>query len=423
MRRRRVVLPSGLEVHVRAPEGAVRDDDVVDGTRLRFGRAIATLLAPGVVEGADVLALAMRDFHVLRDLLLRTGAIAPEPDDDARCRNCDAPLAFDPRELDPIELETAHASAPSPSLDPAPLPSPVRLPRGGIANEITMRPVTLREARPLLEALARDTPYRVTPRLLTAMGVLALGTLDRPVLMARVLGRASDAVWASVEQRYLELNAAPPLVAPLACPACGTLHEVVVPTPDELDPDATRTERDTGAPFLSEHEFERLVERLAPAIYEARGVRIEAVPPRVEPGVPATDIAGEPLLGSYEPRQEVDAAGYTQLEFVVTLYYRTFRRVWEDEGSYDVEAEIRETLDHELEHHLHHLAGHDPMDAAERAEARQELRALYGDRRLAKLAAREAARDLGQFVRVTWPFFVLIALALGAAAGFGWIRW
>lgn len=437
-----VALPSGAELRVQSRDGALAADDVVLGERTLFGRAIAALLAPGALERREggarwtaldrdaVLALPLRDFHVLRDLLLRTGAIAPEPDDDARCRNCDAPLAFDPRELDPAELARAHAGDAPPPSGPAPLPSPLRLPRRRSAEEITLEPVTLGAALPLLRALARPEPFRITPRLLAAMGVRALGPLTTPVLVARALARADDATWAAVERRYLELNRPRPIVAPLPCPACGAMHEVEVPWPPELDPDAPgsphhgeRAAARAGEPreLASAEAFEALVERVAPAIYEARGVSLEQVALRVEPGVPATDLAGEPLLGSYEPRHDVDDAGYSRLEFVVTVYHQTFLRLWRDEGPYDVEAEVRETIDHELEHHLHHLAGHDPMDASERAEARAELRQLYGDRRLAKLAAREALDDLRAFARATWPFFALLALGLALASWLGWL--
>lgn len=431
MRAHRIVLPSGLEVRARPRHGAGDDDDALDGQTALFGRAVRALLAPGVLERRDgstwapmdrdaVLGLAMRDFHVLRDLLLRTGAIAPEPD-DGECRNCDAPLAFDPRTLDPADLETRHAAAPPPTSGPVALPSPLRLPRGGTASEATLEPVTLGEALPLLRALARDEPFRITPRLLAAMGVRALGSLETPVLVARVLGRADDATWFAIEQGYLERNSPPSIREPLTCPRCGTLHEIDVPTPRELEPEAHAREGDgarDAAPFPDPEAFEALVERIAPAIYDARGIRNVAL--RVEPGVPATDLAGEPLLGSYEPRQEVDLAGHSQLEFLITLYYESFRRMWRDEGEYDLEAELRETIDHELEHHLFHLAGHDPMDAAERAEARRELRTLYGDRRLAKMALREATGDLVAFVRATWPFLVLIAAGLAIAALLGW---
>lgn len=425
----RVRLPSGSEVRVRAQDGALARDDRLDGEPVLFGRAWSALLAPGALERRErdrwipfdrdaVWALPLRDAHVLRDLLLRIGAIAPEPEDGI-CRNCDAVLAFDPRELDPEEL----ADRPPAPLDLAPLalPAPVRLPRNRIATHATIVPVSLAQAIPLLRALARDEPYRITPKILAALGVRALGELETPAILARVLRRSSDEVWAAIERRYLELNSAPRAIAPLRCPRCGAMHEVLVPTPRELDPDEPERAMPPRADFPSAEAFEEIVERLAPPIYAARGVRIEAVALRVEPGIPATDIAGEPLLGSYEPRQEIDTAGYTQLEFVVTLYYRTFQRIWAEDGPYDLEAELRETIDHELEHHLHHLAGHDPMDAEERTEARRELRKLYGDKRLAKLAIREAGADLGAAARALGPILAIVAaLAALAAAMGGW---
>jgi hypothetical protein len=418
-RAHRIRLPSGLAAVVRAP-ASLRTDDVVGGERLVFGRAIAVLSEPGALahdDGAplDPMGLAMRDFHALRDLLLRTRAIAPDPD-PGTCRNCEAEVPFDPTQLDPRELARREPSA---ALGGAfDLPEVVRLPRGAETKQATMEPVTLGEALHLLAVLAEDAPFRVTPKLLAAMGVRALGDVEKPALVARILARASDPVWSAIERRYLLVNYPPRTVAPLPCPACGAMHEVDVPQPRELDPDADA--RTTDEPFPDAAAFEALVEKIAPEVYRARGVKNVAL--RVEPGVPATDIAGEPLLGSYEPRQDVDSAGYTQLEFLVTLYYRTFRHVWEDDGPYDVEAEIRETIDHELEHHLHHLSGHDPMDAAERAEARREIRQLYGDRRLAKAAASEAGRDLAAFARTTWPFFALIALGIAVATWMGFFR-
>jgi hypothetical protein len=283
-----------------------------------------------------------------------------------------------------------------------------------------MEPVTVEQALPLLRVLAVPEPYRVTPRLLAAMGVRSVGGLEKPALLARVLGRASDATWAAFERRFLELNYVP-RVAPLVCPRCGALHEVEVPTVREFDPEAmARATRLPVPPFPTAEEFEARVEQIAPEVYAARGVR--NVELRVELGVPATDIAGEPLLGSYEPRHEVDTAGYGRIEFRITLYYETFRRMWEDEGPYDLDAEIRETIDHELEHHLNYLRGHDPLDEEERAAARREIRRLYGGRRLLQMALREALGDLGAFVRATWPFFALIALSVAVASWLGWWR-
>jgi hypothetical protein len=421
----RVRLPSGLEVRLRPPPSPC-DDDVVDGAPLLFGRTLRVLEREGALEQrrpgrwsalgrAAVRALPLADFHALRDLAMRTGAVTPEPDEGA-CRNCDAPLALDPRELDPGELAVPPPAV-SAAGGPFTLPAALRLPGGAVAREAWMEPVTVERAIPLWRALAKPEPYRITPRLLDAMGVRSVGPLVKPALLARVLGRASDEVWAAFEQRFIELNYAP-RIAPLHCPRCGALHEVEVPAPREFVPEQTaRASRPSAEPFPSAEAFEALVERIAPEVYAARGVRNVAL--RVETGVPATDIAGEPLLGSYEPRYEVDTAGWSRVEFLITLYYQTFRRVWEDEGAYDLEREIRETIDHELEHHLHHLAGHDPLDAEERAQARRELRALYGDRRLARMVLREALGDLAAFARATWPFFALIAASVALASWLG----
>ncbi len=90
------------------------------------------------------------------------------------------------------------------------------------------------------------------------------------------------------------------------------------------------------------------------------------------------DGSGEPLLGSYQPRGAVDEAGVAVSPFVIRIYYRTFARMYGDEP-YDVEAEIRETIAHEVEHHLHHLEGHDPIHERERREAQAELARTYGE--------------------------------------------
>jgi hypothetical protein len=437
----RIRLPSGREARLTAPRTPERDD-VFEGERTLFGRTLRVLARPGALEArgdADaartdraavapsawraidrdrLLSLPLRDFHALRDLAVRIGAIEPEPDEGGACRNCDAELAIDPRELDPSELAEREHGAPSTvEGTPSPLPSPLRLPHGGIAETIDIRPVSVGEALPLLRALARDEPLRITPRILAAMGIRALGSLERPVLLARVLARASDEVWAAVEQRFLDLAYARS-IAPLVCRSCGALHEIELPVPRELAPDVLRRpSQGRDERFPDAEAFEARVERIAPAIYEARKLRNVAL--RVDTDVPPTDLAGDPLLGAYEPRREVDAAGYTELEFLVTLYYQTFRRLWEEDGPYDLDEEIRETIDHELEHHEHYLEGRDPKDEEERAEARAELRALYGDRRLARLVMREALADVQQFARATWPFFTAVAVALAAASWLG----
>ena len=118
------------------------------------------------------------------------------------------------------------------------------------------------------------------------------------------------------------------------------------------------------------------------------------------------DTAGEPLLGSYEPRQDVDAGGNPITEFLVTVYYRSFLKMYEEDGPYDLEAELRETIDHEIEHHLYYLAGDDPMDASERAEARKDLEEVYGKKTLRRQERREVLVELGRAARIVVPLLV-----------------
>ena len=81
-----------------------------------------------------------------------------------------------------------------------------------------------------------------------------------------------------------------------------------------------------------------------------------------------------------------------------------------------MEREIHETIDHEVVHHLHHLAGDDPVDDAERAEIDMERARIVGRRESARRAARGFAGDIAGFVRVTWPIWAI--LAAGTALAF-----
>ncbi|MBF5066225.1 hypothetical protein G6O45_23615, partial [Salmonella enterica subsp. enterica serovar Istanbul] len=64
------------------------------------------------------------------------------------------------------------------------------------------------------------------------------------------------------------------------------------------------------------------------------GVPGEAVELVVEGGTPAVDEGGEPLLGSYVPPHPGDAGAPSRAP-VVTVYYRTFRATWDEDGAYD----------------------------------------------------------------------------------------
>ncbi len=423
-----VRLPGGRRVRVRrARRGPPRVDDVVDGTRLFAGRTLGALLAGEVlVEPVDgdaraplgkeaLLALDVRDFHVLRDACERLGAVAPEETDAGACRNCDAPLEAEPRGIPLDDLEERHGQAPAVREARIPLGMAVRVGRGR-AREALLRAPTVEAVRPLWVALAKDAPLRVTPALVRALGVRSVGRESRATALADVLAQVPDRAWSAIEQGFLEVAYGARALRPLLCPRCGALHEVDAPLVREFDAplgrerDAVGDEGRTPDGFPEVDAFEALVARVGAEVYAARGVRNIAL--RVEAGVPELDTAGEPLLGSYEPRQDVDAAGNVVQEFLVTVYYRSFARMYAEEGAYDVEAEVRETIDHEIEHHLHYLSGHDPMDEEERAAARRELEEVYGAKTLARLERREVLRDLARGLRFVVPLLLGLAALL-----------
>src|SRR5688500_19710082 len=99
-----MTLPSGRVVKVRRAGAADAEplaDDEVDGRVLFEGRALRALrgerLAIEGVGEAELMALPLRDYHALRDLAGRVGAIAEEVE-TYTCRNCDAEMEIDPRE-------------------------------------------------------------------------------------------------------------------------------------------------------------------------------------------------------------------------------------------------------------------------------------------------------------------------------------
>jgi hypothetical protein len=131
----------------------------------------------------------------------------------------------------------------------------------------------------------------------------------------------------------------------------------------------------------------------------------------VEGGVAACDDGGVPLLGSYVPPFEGSQDAPSRAG-EITVYYRTFRAMHEDDGPYDWQAELRETIEHELEHHLHHL-GDDPMDEAERKEIVREAIRIVGRREMVRREARSLLRDVSEFARRTWPIWIgLLILAV-----------
>ncbi|HVH45733.1 MAG TPA: metallopeptidase family protein, partial [Labilithrix sp.] len=137
------------------------------------------------------------------------------------------------------------------------------------------------------------------------------------------------------------------------------------------------------------------------------GERVELV---VESGTPDVDDGGEPLLGSYVPPPPRGAPVPTHPP-KVTIYYRTFERIEQEEGRFDWEAELRETIEHELEHHVFWLRGDDPMADEEHAEIDREVVRVIGRGESTRRTLAVFGLSFGEFVRRAWLFIVLAALA------------
>lgn len=392
----RLTLPTGRVVELREEERAPPASPEGAGLFDAAARVVAAHW------DGDVGSLALPDFHALRAVAARLGWLDEEPVVLA-CVNCREEMRVRPCatfELGPF----ADGELDDPELD--------RLRGADDASDgVRVQRRTVAEAAPLHRALARG-PLRVTPRLARAMGVVELHGERDPRRIARALRDCDDEAFSKVERAFLEAAYPRRLGASHACPRCGARNEVDAPFARELSGAAPRPADE--APFPSFEEFDAEAQRL--------GARLPGdVVLVVDGGVAACDAGGAPLLGSYVPPFEgSDAAPSRPPE--ITVYYRTFVALHEDEGAYDWRGELEETLAHELEHHGHHLAGHDPMDEEERAEIARDARRAVGRRETARREARGAASDVVEFARRTWPLWVtllIVALAYSFCGGSG----
>jgi hypothetical protein len=374
-------------------------------------RALAPLfseLEDALGKEIDVGSLELRDFHTLRAIATRLGYVAEETI-TLDCRNCGeafehAPCAAVPlgpfvdRELDDPELDA--------TLD---LSAAHRVPGLGA---VRLRARTAAEAAPLFVALARRR-LRIDARVVTAMGVAALGDETRPPRIARALERCPDGAFRALGDLYLRAHYPPRLFSIATCPACGARNDVDAPFEREFEPDSPVTSNADPAkdPLPAFDEFALAAREMAE---HALGEHARDVAFVVEGGVPACDDGGEPLLGSYLPAAEGTATSPSR-SAEIAVFFRTFRAMWAEDGPYDWRAELRETIDHELEHHMGALGGHDPMDEEERRAIDDEARRVVGKKALAREAvsslARLAGHDLAGFLRRTWLVWAVLAIA------------
>jgi hypothetical protein len=96
----------------------------------------------------------------------------------------------------------------------------------------------------------------------------------------------------------------------------------------------------------------------------------------------------------------------------VTVYYRTFEAMWNEEGAYDWDGELAETIEHELEHHIAFLRGDDPTDDEERAVIRDEAVRIVGRREAGRRAIEDFGASWSDFLKRTWPLWLLALVLL-----------
>jgi hypothetical protein len=399
----------GLHGHVAAPRARAAKEPL-------FSELLA-LAASGeiqITEGGTQVELSeldLRDFHVLRAIATRLGWLAEEPVTIA-CRNCGesldvAPCAtlelgpfvdgeLDDPELDArLDLSTAH-----------PIPA-VPLSEGRRAHELRLRSVTVADAGPLHRALRRRRLV-VSEAVARAMGIVSFGPETRPRAIADALSRCSDEAWSAIGDRFLQAHYSPRLAAVVLCPKCRARNDVDAPYEREFEPSPLtgQSNEANGAIFP---DFDAFTEHAQASFDAMAGEGAGHLRLVLDEGVPACDDGGEPLLGSYEP------PGGDVLAPVgngaVTLYYRTFRAIWHDEGPYDWKDEVDETVAHELEHDVGWRAGDDPMDDEERAEIAAERVRMMGRRAATRQSVAALGADVRGFVARTWLIWLIVAAA------------
>lgn len=426
----RLTLPSGAVVQLRLAgaegqggPGALEPLVRAPGAPL-FSEAVRALTPPGERvsltqggKGVDVGSLALRDFHVLRAVLARSGVIAEEEVEIA-CRNCGAPM----RALPCATLEIgpwADGELDDPELDTTlPLGVPIdvpELPLGRVrtARTVTFEDRTVHEAHELFVAAAREH-LELTPEVVRAMGITLVGTESDAEKISRALAECDDEAFHAVGDAFLATHYVLRLGCVVFCEGCGARNDIDAPYERESGGGGgERPAPERGAPddegFPDFDTFATRAREIAqPMLDRVPGEPVELV---VEGGTPAVDDGGEPLLGSYVPPHAGDSSTPTQSP-LVTLYYRTFGAMWREDGPYDWQDELSETVEHELDHHISFLRGDDPTDDEERAVIREEAVRIVGRREVGRRATLGIAASFSDFLRRTWPIWVLAILAL-----------
>jgi hypothetical protein len=355
--------------------------------------------------GVDVLALELRDFHALRAIATRMGWLEEERV-EISCRNCGvtirhAPCAalelgpfvdaeLDDPELDrTLDLSIVHA-----------IPA-VGLGEGLVALEVEFASVTVIAAAPLHRALRRRR-LRVSKEIVTAMGIASLGPERDPRRIANALEHCSEEAWTAIGELFLAAHYPPRLSTLALCSTCGARNDVDAPYEREFEP--TLAPLPSNAQLFA--EFDTFDEHARAVFHRLAADQVSHLALVVDADVPACDDGGEPLLGAYVPPAGDPLAPVGVAE--ITVYYRSFRAMWDEDAPYDWRAELEETVEHELEHHAAWRTGHDSMDDEERGEIAREHALLIGRRQTARASVVALGVDIGGFVARTWPIWLIV---------------
>jgi hypothetical protein len=356
----------------------------------------------------DVFGLELRDFHALRAIATRIGLLDEQPV-EISCRNCGHAIRLEPcagLELGPFidaELDDQELDQTLDLTESHPIPA-IDLGAGRVAREATMGPVTVATAAPLHRALRRRR-LLLSERVVTAMGIGSLGPELSPRNIAAALEHGSDETWDAIVNLFLAAHYPLRLSAIVICPECGARNDVDAPYEREFEPRLSALPSNTEV-FPEFDAFDACAHGLFDRLAADQTPYLALV---IDAEIPACDEGGQPLLGAYVPPAGDPWAPIGVGE--ITVYYRSFRALWNEDGPYGWEAELEETLTHELEHHRGWRTGHDALDDDEREDIERERALLVGRKRTMRRSVVGLGVDVGDFVARTWPIWLIVALS------------
>lgn len=424
----RLSLPSGAVVELREKPGfslpitRAAGDVLFDDARAALEKAVVVTKNGAPVNAGN---LVLRDFHVLRAVLTKAGVLVEE-EIEIECRNCAEKLRVRPcadLEIAPwvdSEANDEELDSTLPFGEPIDVPD-IPLGRVRTARSVTFEDRTVDQARPIFVA-ATKAQLVIDADLVRAKGIVALGAERDPAKIAEALASCDDDAYAAVSEAYLGSHYVLRLGGVVFCKACKARNDVDAPYEREdgglgdVDREARRAQGDgediggSAGPLPPFEAFAARAREIAGPMIENEATReVQLV---IDAGTPAVDEGGEPLLGSYDPPYPGD--GGIARPPTVTVYFRTFEAMWREDGPFDWEDELTETIEHELEHHVYFLRGGDPMDDEERGAIGDEAARIVGRREVGRRAIEGFGASWGDFLRRTWPLWVLAVLALVA---------